>query len=609
MSSPSSRSQRSGGSRTPFPSPSRACSRSTGSSCRRCTRSRSPTGRTGSRSPSTSRPPSWSRSSRGGRGDELRKPSRGNARPRCSPMSPPSSSGGSCFRRSCRRSLSGRRPCWASRPRGSSSARSRGPRRARRRTRSRQEAPPSARCTRRSRRSRASPSSVACFRHSHLCSRFPPSATGSRREAFEAEALRRSDTIKTAVIQAVSHDLRTPLATIEAALDGLESGVLELDDSDREALLETIRVEHGRLKRLVDNLLDLSRLEADAAPPTQELWTADELVSRALEEFDDTAGRIQVSIPRDSPAIRVDAIQVQRILANLIDNALKFSPSDEPVTVRVNATRSELLIRVVDHGPGVLEQDARADLPGVPEARRRPRRARGRAGPGDRARLRAGERRPGLGRVEARPGSLVRARLPDRRGSGGGAQLNGQRVLVVDDEPQFLRALQTNLRGAGYDVATATTAAEALSSAGLHPPEAIILDLVLPDGRGTDVCPRAASVDEGADHRRVGGGRGGREDLRARRRRGRLRHEALLDRRAARAAPRRAPPLGGAGRAHPGSWRAQNRPRQARRDRRRERGPPDAARVRPAPPSRPERREADDAQHDPPGGVGPRLPA
>ena len=66
--------------------------------------------------------------------------------------------------------------------------------------------------------------------------------------------------------------------------------------------------------------------------------------------------------------------------------------------------------------------------------------------------------------------------------------MTGQRVLVVDDEPQFLRALQTNLRGAGYDVATATTAAEAVSSAGLQPPEAIILDLLLPDGRGTDVC-------------------------------------------------------------------------------------------------------------------------
>jgi two-component system KDP operon response regulator KdpE len=66
--------------------------------------------------------------------------------------------------------------------------------------------------------------------------------------------------------------------------------------------------------------------------------------------------------------------------------------------------------------------------------------------------------------------------------------MSGPRVLVVDDEPQFLRALQTNLRGAGYDVATATTAEEALAAAGLRPPEVIILDLLLPDGRGTDVC-------------------------------------------------------------------------------------------------------------------------
>jgi two-component system KDP operon response regulator KdpE len=66
--------------------------------------------------------------------------------------------------------------------------------------------------------------------------------------------------------------------------------------------------------------------------------------------------------------------------------------------------------------------------------------------------------------------------------------MKGRHVLVVDDEPQFLRALQTNLRGAGYDVSTATTAAEALGAAGLRPPEAIILDLLLPDGKGTDVC-------------------------------------------------------------------------------------------------------------------------
>ncbi len=66
--------------------------------------------------------------------------------------------------------------------------------------------------------------------------------------------------------------------------------------------------------------------------------------------------------------------------------------------------------------------------------------------------------------------------------------MTGQHILVVDDEPQFLRALQTNLRAAGYDVATAMTAEEALGAAGLRPPEAVILDLLLPDGRGTDVC-------------------------------------------------------------------------------------------------------------------------
>ena len=105
------------------------------------------------------------------------------------------------------------------------------------------------------------------------------------REALEAETLRRSDTIKTAVIQAVSHDLRTPLATIEQALDGLESGELALTDDDRAALLETIRAEHLRLKRLVENLLDLSRLQARAAETRPELWTAEELVAQAVDEL------------------------------------------------------------------------------------------------------------------------------------------------------------------------------------------------------------------------------------------------------------------------------------------------------------------------------------
>jgi two-component system sensor histidine kinase KdpD len=172
------------------------------------------------------------------------------------------------------------------------------------------------------------------------------------REAFEADSLRRSDTIKTAVIQAVSHDLRTPLATIEQALDGLESGELALTDDDRAALLDTIRLEHSRLKRVVDNLLDLSRLQAHAADARPELWTADELVSQALEELGGT-DRVIFYAPPDLPPVRVDAVQIQRALVNLLENALRLSPPAEPVHVRVTATRKEVLIRVTDRGPGI----------------------------------------------------------------------------------------------------------------------------------------------------------------------------------------------------------------------------------------------------------------
>ncbi len=176
------------------------------------------------------------------------------------------------------------------------------------------------------------------------------------REALEAETLRRSDAAKTAVIQTVSHDLRTPLATIEQALDGLESRELELTDADREGLLETIRAEHLRLKRLVENLLDLSRLQAHAIRARPELWTAEELVAQALEDLPH-AERVVVTAPTGLPAVRVDATQIQRALVNVLENALRVSPPGETVSVRLTSTRKEILIRVTDRGPGIPEQE------------------------------------------------------------------------------------------------------------------------------------------------------------------------------------------------------------------------------------------------------------
>ncbi len=173
------------------------------------------------------------------------------------------------------------------------------------------------------------------------------------REAYEAEALRRADAIKTALLRAVSHDLRTPLMAISTSAGALARPDLAIDDADRADLLATILAASDRLDHLVGNLLDLSRLQAGAAEPEQELIELEELVAASLEELGPSAARVEVSLPDDSPAVSVDPHQIQRVLVNLVENALKYSPAGEPVRMQVAATASEASVRVIDHGPGV----------------------------------------------------------------------------------------------------------------------------------------------------------------------------------------------------------------------------------------------------------------
>ena len=177
-------------------------------------------------------------------------------------------------------------------------------------------------------------------------------------EAFEAEALRRSDVIKTALLRAVSHDLRTPLMAISTSASALARDDLALDATDRAELLATIVAESARLDHLVDNLLDLSRLQAGAAEPDLQLWEIDELIVQALDELGEEGRRVDVSFPAESPAVRVDAHQIRRVLANLIENALKYSPPEQQVRVQVGATSSEVFVRVVDRGPGVSPEES-----------------------------------------------------------------------------------------------------------------------------------------------------------------------------------------------------------------------------------------------------------
>ena len=173
------------------------------------------------------------------------------------------------------------------------------------------------------------------------------------REALEAEALRRADAMKTALLRAVSHDLRSPLMAILTSASALARDDLALDPDDRRELLTTISAEAARLDRLVANLLDLSRLQAGAARPEPDLCAMEDIVGHALGELGDAGARIDVSLPEESPPVRADFHQIGRALVNLMENALKYSPEDRRVGVRVTTTAGEVVVRVIDRGRGI----------------------------------------------------------------------------------------------------------------------------------------------------------------------------------------------------------------------------------------------------------------
>jgi K+-sensing histidine kinase KdpD len=166
-------------------------------------------------------------------------------------------------------------------------------------------------------------------------------------------AFRRSDAVKTAVLRSVSHDLRSPITAIMTATDVLEDSGEALSAEERAELHASIRLQIRRLDRSVGNLLDLSRLEAGAALPVRELWTVDGLFARALEAIGPDGERIAVELPEDSPPLSVDAAQVEHALVNLLENALKFSSPADPVEMRAESSRDDVVVRITDHGPGI----------------------------------------------------------------------------------------------------------------------------------------------------------------------------------------------------------------------------------------------------------------
>jgi two-component system, OmpR family, sensor histidine kinase KdpD len=176
-------------------------------------------------------------------------------------------------------------------------------------------------------------------------------------EALAAERLRLSDSIKTAILRSVSHDLRSPLTAIRVAGESLASPALELSEADRHRLLDTIREESQRLDRLVANLLDLSRLQAGALTSRKELVAVDELVGQALAQLAGREASVRIELPDDAPIVNVDTAQIERALVNLLENALRFAPADTDVVVRAAAFPDEVVLRVENQGPALAESD------------------------------------------------------------------------------------------------------------------------------------------------------------------------------------------------------------------------------------------------------------
>ncbi|MFH8692959.1 DUF4118 domain-containing protein [Streptomyces chartreusis] len=175
-----------------------------------------------------------------------------------------------------------------------------------------------------------------------------------RREADQAKELAEGNRIRTALLAAVSHDLRTPLAGIKASVTSLRSDDVAWSEEDEAELLQAIEEGADRLDLLVGNLLDMSRLQTGTVTPLIREIDLDEVVPMALGGVPE--GSVELDIPETLPMVSVDKGLLERVVANVVENAVKYSPQDEPVLVSASAIADRVEVRVVDRGPGVPDE-------------------------------------------------------------------------------------------------------------------------------------------------------------------------------------------------------------------------------------------------------------
>jgi two-component system sensor histidine kinase KdpD len=178
-------------------------------------------------------------------------------------------------------------------------------------------------------------------------------------QAEQAKILQSRETLERALLNSVSHDLRTPLVSITGALSTLLESGASLNDRARRELLSTACEESQRLNRFVGNLLDMTRLEAGAMKPNEEQCDVQDLIGCALAGVEHRLGarKVELDLSPGLPLVRMDMALMTHALVNLLDNALKYSPPEAVIGIAARAEDGNLKIEVFDHGPGVPEAD------------------------------------------------------------------------------------------------------------------------------------------------------------------------------------------------------------------------------------------------------------
>ena len=176
-----------------------------------------------------------------------------------------------------------------------------------------------------------------------------------RTQAAQAEALAEGNRMRTALLAAVSHDLRTPLASIKASVSSLRQTDVEWSEADQADLLATIEQNADRLDALIGNLLDMSRLHTGSLQPFLRPTAIDEVAPAALLGLDDCL-RLEMAVPDGFPLVLADPGLLERILANLFSNALRYSPPTRPPELHAELVDDRVLLEVVDHGQGVPDE-------------------------------------------------------------------------------------------------------------------------------------------------------------------------------------------------------------------------------------------------------------